>query len=131
MTMFLHLNPKDPEDSYTILDHDKIPWDDLGTALSKQELYVDEERTQMRTVNPEEFMYMHTRWVEEYPRYISRVDAFKHHNTRNYVYLINNRRLHVRYDATFNRGYFGPSEEEINEIIRHSPVLPEQQSVRN
>lgn len=123
MTMFLHLDPKDPEDSYTILDTDKIPWDDLGTALSKQELYVDEERTQMRTVKPEEFMYMHTKWVEEYVRYISRVDAFKHHNTRNYVYLINNRRLHVRYNAPFNRGYFGPSEEEMNEVIRHSPVL--------
>ena len=116
------------DEDFTICEEQDIPWDALKQSLKHEDLYIDEELTRTRKVEFHEFMYMHTKFVEEYPRFFSRIDAFKHSGTRNYVYLINKRKIHVRYDAAFNRGYFGPSEEEINETIRHSPVLsgPEQ-----
>ncbi len=115
-------------EDFTICEEQDIPWDALKRALRYEDLYIDEDCTRTRKVDHHEFMYMHTKFVEEYPRFFSRVDAFKHHHTRNYVYLINKRKIHVRYDAAFNRGYFGPSEEEIYENLRHNPVLsgPEQ-----
>jgi hypothetical protein len=115
-------------EDFTICEEQDIPWDALKLALRYEDLYIDEDCTRTRKVEHHEFMYMHTKFVEEYPRFFSRIDAFKHWRTRNYVYLINKRKIHVRYDAAFNRGYFGPSEEEINETLRHNPVLsgPEQ-----
>lgn len=91
------------DDGSFLHDAQDIPWDALGKVLNKQHLKCDEEGNVLRIVDKSEFMYMGS----NYSCSEGKVDRFKHHVTRNYVYMIDQNRLHVREDGSFNRGYFG------------------------
>lgn len=96
------------DDGSFLHDAQDIPWDALGKVLDKMHLKCDEEGRDLRIVDKSEFMYMGSNYSCD----AGKVDRFKHSVTRNYVYMIDQNRLHVREDGHFNRGYFGYPEKE-------------------
>lgn len=86
---------------------EEIPWAELSSVLESTPLNIDEKGEKQRVVEANEFMYMHSKFIPDHIEF-KEIDAFKHHMTRNYVYLANRAKLVIKHGSNFNRGYFGP-----------------------